>query len=96
VQQAYDAINLCPFYYGSVHKNKRMCFNFLVNDPHKTKFSNACDELPSGCSSHKEKVLSVWVILAQKYVNFIPYVFQVFCIVCGTIIMQPTYVIIGT
>ncbi len=87
---------MCPFDYGSVHNKKCMCFNFLVNDLHKTIFSNACDELPSGCSSRKEQVLSVWVILAQNYVNFIPYILQVFCMVCGTIIMQPTYVVIGT
>jgi hypothetical protein len=60
---------------------KKQTYVFLMNDPHKTKFLNACDELPIGCSQHRDQVLNTLVILAQKYVSFI------FCILHMTLVM---------
>jgi hypothetical protein len=75
------------YYYWSVHK--KQTYVFWVNDLHKTKFLNACDELPIGCSQHRNQVLNTSVILAQRYVSFISFILH------ETFVMQLTYVIVG-
>lgn len=47
-----------------------------------SKSLNACDELLNECSPYKDQDLGVSVILGQKYVGFIFYIFQVFCLMC--------------
>ncbi len=47
---------MCSFDCESVHMIKCTCF-WWVSDLHWTKFLNVCDELPNGCSSHKDQIL---------------------------------------
>jgi len=56
---------------------------FFMNNTHKAKSLGTCDELPNGCSPHKDQILGAWVIPTQKYVNSIFCIIQVFFMVCG-------------
>jgi hypothetical protein len=74
-----------------------MCFWWLIFVK-KNKSLNACDELLNECSPYKDQDSGVLVILGQKFVSFIFYIFQVFLsdvwMLCETLVIQPTYVIV--
>ncbi len=71
---------MSPFDYESVHKNKHTCF--FMNNLHKTKSLNVCDEFPNGCNLHKDQVLNAFVILNQNYISLVFCILQVFYMVC--------------
>jgi len=50
----------------------------LVNEPHKIRSLNVCEEFPIGCSPHKDQVLSAWVIPPKTHASFISFVVHKF------------------
>jgi len=70
-----------------------------MNNLHKTKSLNVCDEFPNGCNLHKDQVLNAFVILNQNYISLVFCILQVFLygvsMLCGTLFMQSIHVIIG-
>jgi hypothetical protein len=81
VQQIYVIINLYVLLIMEVFT--RIIIFFSLNNLYKKKSLCTCDELSNGCSSYKDQILGVWVILTPKYVSFISCILEMFCMVCG-------------